>query len=330
MSWSPWQTPGARYLACPPLFDPEEGVTVREPLGSGRGWWAGAPSAFHDDETGTFYLYYRLRKPRELGRGVMCRIAAGSDGLEFRDVWQAGQEDLRSPSIEKSSIFRLPDGTWQLYISYVDPDTGMWRIDLMEADDPEQFEPASARPVFLPQDLGLAGIKDPAVYCIGGLYHMIVSYAPDPEAVTDDLRRTMHATGDVYNTGTVKSHTGLATSEDGRNWVYEGDILTPPDEGWDQYCTRIGSVLSLPPLFVGFYDGSASVEENYEEQAGLAISRDLRCWRRITTARPWVASPWGCIRYVEALPSWDAVYYYYEYTREDGSHELRASRVELD
>ena len=40
-------------------------------------------------------------------------------------------------------------------------------------------------------------------------------------------------------------------------------------------------------------------------------------------------SPYGCIRYVEVLPVEDALYYYYEYTREDGSHELRASRVEV-
>jgi len=324
-----WQNPAAKYIARPPLFDPEEGVTVREPLQAGRGWWAGAPQAYHDAESGTFYLYYRLRKPRDLGRGVMCRVAAGSDGLQFDDIWQANKEDLDSPSVEKSCLFKLPDGTWQLYISYVDPATNMWRIDLMEAEAPEGFDTASARKVFAPEELGLAGIKDPIVYNIGGLYHMIVSYAPNPQAVSEDLKETMHGTGDVYNTGTVKSHTGLATSGDGRNWSYEGDILTPPDEGWDRYCTRIGSVLSLPPVFVGFYDGSASVEENYEEQAGLAISHDLRCWRRITTAGPWVSSPHGCIRYIEALPVGDAIFYYYEYTREDGSHELRASRVEL-
>lgn len=326
----PWQSAGARQLACPPLFDPAEGVTVREPLQPGRGWWAGAPTAYHDDETGTFYLYYRLRKPRELGRGVMCRVAAGSDGLQFQDIWSANREDLNSPSVEKSCIFRLPDGTWQLYISYVDADTNMWRIDCMEANSPDGFDTGSARKVFLPEELGLAGIKDPAVYNIGGLYHMIVSYAPNPAAVSEDLKQTMHGTADVYNTGTVKSHTGLATSEDGREWLYEGDILSPPEQGWDEYCTRIGSVLSVPPLFVGFYDGSASVAENYEEQAGLALSHDLRCWRRITTAGPWVSSPHGCIRYIEALPVGDAVYYYYEYTREDGSHELRANRVELD
>lgn len=329
MARMPGARAGAKYLGCPPRFDPAEGVTVREPLQPGRGWWAGAPTAYYDHATGTFYLYYRLRKPRELGRGVICRVAAGSDGLHFEDVWQASKEQLNSPSVEKSCIFRLPDDTWQLYISYVDPASNMWRIDVMEAAAPDGFDPADARPVFVPEELGLAGIKDPNVYCVGGLYHMLVSYAPNPPAVTDELRRTMHGTADVYNTGTVKSHSGLATSEDGRHWAFAGDILSPPDTGWDAYCTRLGSLLSLPPWFVGFYDGSASVAENYEEQAGLAISLDLRHWRRITTAGPWVASPHGCIRYIEALAVGDVVYYYYEYTRADGSHELRANRVAL-
>lgn len=105
---------GAKYLGCPPRFDPAEGVTVREPLQQSRGWWAVAPTAYHDDTTGTFYLYYRLRKPCAPGRGVMCRVAAGSDGLDFADVWQASKEELNSPSVEKPCIFRLPDGTWQL------------------------------------------------------------------------------------------------------------------------------------------------------------------------------------------------------------------------
>jgi len=329
MEYADWQRPGARFLAAPPLFDPAEGQTVREPLGSGPGWWAGAPSALYDGETKTFYLYYRLRKPRELGRGVNCRVAASQDGFSFEDIWQADKEALDSPSVEKSCITKTPEGAFRLYISFVDGETNQWRIDVMEADSPPDFDASGRTKVFAPEELGIEGIKDPVVYNIGGLHHMIVSYAPSPGAPSSEEEGTMHATGDVYNTGIVKSHTGLATSEDGLSWSWEGDILSPPDEGWDRYCTRIGSVLYQPPVFIGFYDGSASVEENYEEKAGLALSYDFRDWRRITTSGPWVMSPYGCIRYIEVVPVPDAFYYYYEYTREDGSHELRASRVEV-
>jgi len=322
-----WQGPAAKYLAQIPLFGPEDGVTVRAPLDSGPGWWAGAPGALYDEQSGRFYLYYRVRKPRELGRGVGCRIAASDDGIVFDDIWQIGKEDLDSPSVEKSCIFKAPDGSWRLYISYVDPATNMWRIDCMVADAPDEFDPSERRTMLLPEELGLEGVKDPMVYRIGPMYCMIASYAPAATSGASDEDK--HGTADVYNTGIVKSHTGLATSGCGLSWHWQGDILSPPEEGWDRYCTRIGSILYRPPVFIGFYDGSASVEENYEEQAGLAVSYDLRHWERVTRSAPYVTSPHGCIRYVEVVPVGDALYYYYEWTRADGSHELRVTRVEV-
>ncbi|MGD9498158.1 MAG: hypothetical protein AB7Y46_17790, partial [Armatimonadota bacterium] len=319
-----WQSASSRYLAQIPLFGPEDGVTVRAPLDAGPGWWAGAPSALYDEQSGRFYLYYRLRKPRELGRGVECRIAASEDGIAFDDIWQMGKEQLDSPSVEKSCIFRAPDGSWRLYISYVDPQTNMWRIDGMVAEAPDKFDPAQRTPMLVPDELGLEGVKDPAVYRIGPMYYMIVSYAPAAAASEEEK----HGSADVYNTGIVKSHTGLATSGCGLHWRWQGDILSPPETGWDSYCTRIGSVLYRPPVFIGFYDGSASVAENYDEKAGLAVSYDLRHWERATRWAPFVTSPHGCIRYIEVVPDADALYYYYVWTRADGSHEQRVSRVE--
>ncbi len=327
MSVARWQSTAAKYIGQVPLFGRDDGVTVREPLDEGPGWWAGAPSVLFDDESRRFYLYYRLRKPAELGRGVGCRIAQSEDGIEFEDIWEVGKEDLDSPSVERSCLFKAPDGSWRLYISYVDPGTNRWRIDCIEAETPGAFDPAERKRVFLAEELDLEGIKDPIVYRIGPMYYMIVSYAPSsaPEASEEDK----HGTADVYNTGIVKSHTGLATSGCGLEWHWQGDILSPPDEGWDQYCTRIGSILHTSAGFVGFYDGSASVEENYEERAGLCVSQDLRNWERVTREGPWVESPFGCIRYIEAVPMADALYYYYEWTRADGSHELRVTRVEF-
>lgn len=61
----------------------------------------------------------------------------------------------------------------------------------------------------------------------------------------------------------------------------------------------------------------------------MCISTDLRCWERITKAGPFVLSPHAqrTIRYIETVQREDALFYYYEYTRPDGSHELRANRV---
>jgi predicted GH43/DUF377 family glycosyl hydrolase len=241
-------------------------------------------------------------------------------------VWAATKDEIGTSSMEKSCIVKAGADLWRLYLSYVDGD-GRWRIDTLEAARPEDFDVRRRAACLTADDCAAEGVKDPAVYLIGGRWHMLVSFAPTPVAASDEDRARMHATGDIYNVGVTKSHTGLATSDDGLRWTWEGDVLTPPEEGWDSYCTRIGAVTRCGGLCVGHYDGSASVSENYEERAGLAVSRDLRTWTRVTIEGPWVKAGVGgegSVRYVEAIEVAGATYYYYEYTRADGGHELRA------
>ena len=167
-----------RHHGLPPLFDPEEGHTVVEPLDSGSGWWAGAPSAVWDHETAKFYLYYRLRRPRgvELDRGGECVIAESTDGINFNPIWRAEKTAFESDSVERAALFKGLDNVWRLYLSYVDPDHQMWRVDLMEADRPDRSEPASRHTVFDPVDLNIEGIKDPFVFTLGHEYYMLLSY----------------------------------------------------------------------------------------------------------------------------------------------------------
>lgn len=315
-----------RWWGYLPLFDPEVGTTIIAPENPGPGWWAGAPSISYDPGAGTWWLYYRLRKPRELGRGAECRIARSTDGVHFKTAWRATKEELDTPSMERSALMRSTDGTYHLFISYVDPADGRWRIDRMGAATPEALDVTAREKVFTADDVDAEGIKDPWVVMVGRLYHMIVSYAPTPPQPDEEA---MHATADVYNTGLTKSHTGLALSTDCVNWRWVGDILTPPEAGWDSYATRICSVVWTPPVFTGFYDGSASVEENYEERTGLVVSHDLRTFTRVSVDEPALVSTHasGSLRYLDALVQGGHLWCYYEYAREDGSHELRLSRV---
>jgi hypothetical protein len=317
------------WLGMLPLFDPSEGITVREPMDSGAGWWAGAPSATFDSADETFYIYYRLRKPRELGRGTDCRIAASRDGISFEDIWAATRDDFDSPSVERSSLIHCPDGLWRLYISYVDPSDGRWRTDLMEAPSPGEFDVATRTKVFVPDEIDAEGVKDPVVLILGGLYYMLLSYAPRPRraASQDD----MHGTADVFNTGVTKSSTGLATSVDGRRFDWQGDIFAPRDAGWDSYCTRISTGVYVPPMWTFLYDGSSGVEGNYEERCGIAVSSDLKIFHRLSVDEPVLTSPHasGSLRYVDAVRMADRIHYYYEYARPDGSHELRVNIVSL-
>jgi hypothetical protein len=320
--WLSSGAPGSKYFGLPPLFDPREGITIREPLAPEEGYWAGAPTVQYDPVDQRFLLCYRLRQPRPI-RGGECRLAASTDGIEFRDIWGATSADFASPSIEKCAIFRGLDGRCRLYASYVDGETNQWRVDLLEAERPEDLRPEARRPVFVAGDLNAEGVKDPYVIVVGGVYFMLLSYAPRPPKA--DARK-MHATGDVYNTGVTTSESGLATSLDGVHFTWLGNVFGP-GPGWDAYCARIGSVLYQAPAWIAFYDGSGSVQENYEEQAGLAVSTDLQHFASLTPDGPWVTSGAGSgsVRYIDALDLGEVIHYYYECAREDGSHDLRVS-----
>lgn len=314
-----------RVFGAPPLFDPERGTTVIEPLGSGNGWWAGAPSALWTGDR--YYLSYRVRRPQP-ERGGETRIATSGDGERFETIWVGKKEQFDTPSIERCALIRADDARWRLYISYVDGATDKWRIDLMEADSPDAFDPARRVPILTAEQIGAEGVKDPWVCQVGGVWHMLASFATTPPDLAGD-HHALHGTRDIYNTGHTKSCTGLATSADGVRWRWQGALLEPSDEGWDAYAARMNTVVYRAPFWFGFYDGSKSVAENYEERCGLACSLDLRRWERLSITGPAIGPNGGpgSVRYVEAVQGADWVRYYYEWTRPDGSHELRTSRV---
>jgi len=319
-----------KWLGVAPLFDPWKGKTIIKPPSKGRGYWAGAPSAMFDDDTGDFYLYYRLRKPRPI-RGGEIRIDRSPDGVKFKTVWKATREDFRSKSIEKSCLLKCPDGKFRLYVSYVDPKDQRWRVDMLEANSPEKFDPAKRVKILTAADIKEEGVKDPAVYVIGGTFFMFLSYARKPKRISKEKKKRMHATADVYNTGLIKSSSGLAISTDGVAFGWVGDIFSPRDEGWDSYASRIGAIVYIPPVYTAFYDGSAHVKENYEERTGIAVSLDLPNFFRLTSDGPILTSPHGsgCLRYIDVFNLDGELWYYYEYARADGSHELRLNRVKV-
>jgi hypothetical protein len=306
------------------FFDPAHGRVIRQPPGTGPGYWAGAPGAYYDPEHDAFYVVYRLRWPRGVApdRGAELRLARSVDGMIFTDVWAATKGELHCDSIERCALARAPSGRWLLYVSYVDPADRRWRIDVVEAARPDGFDLRRARPALTAADTKTAGVKDPWIFRVAGLYHMIASVALAPTSAPE---KELHATADAYNTGLIRSATGLATSDDGLYWQWEGTVLTPREHGWDRYCSRISCLWYEAPLWLALYDGSADVSENYEERCGLAYSFDLRHFHRATPVVPLLLSPHGraSLRYVDMLVLKDAKLFYYEMARPDGSHDLR-------
>lgn len=305
------------------MIDPTSGTVVREPDGHGAGYWAGAPAAFHDQRDGVFYLCYRLRRPRgvEPDRGALARIARSDDGLRFDDVLTFTKAQFNSPSIEKCALIRDDAGRWHYFASFVDGATGTWRIDRLEAPSLDHLDPADRSPVFTADDLDLQGVKDPWVARVDEGYVMLFSAATAVASTTD----ASHETGDIYSTGHCLSVTGLATSADLRSWDYEGVVFEPAPGQWDAYCARLGGPVRVGPTWWAPYDGAAGVEENYEERCGLAMSADLRQWKRVSATTPSLVSPYasGSLRYVAPILVAGTLYAYYEFARPDGSHDLR-------
>jgi hypothetical protein len=285
-------------------WDPAEGVTVLAPEAPGRGHWVGAPSLL--DDGGRILLAYRLRRPRP-GRGYECRIAASADGVRFTDVWSVRKETLRSTSMERFCLRRHADGRYLLYTSYEHPDDGRWRIDVAEAGAVEALDATHARTVLTPAATGTAAVKDPVVVRAGDEWLMFVS---------------------TFLTDAGPAPTSLAVSSDGVRFDWRGTVFDV-GAGWDSYQARLSSVVRVDNGYVGLYDGAGSADEDTEERLGLAESPDLHAWTSASAEGPWLVSPHatGSLRYPDVLDRDDEWWIYYEYAREDGSHELRLNRI---
>lgn len=307
----------------------ERGTVLREPPGGGGGYWVGAPGAFFDEAEQAWYLTYRIRRPRGIApdRGGEVRIARSADLVRWDDVFTVAKDRYESASIERSCVHRGKDGQWRYFTSYVHPSDGRWCTAVMSAPAVAQFDPARRKVLFRGPEFGLEGVKDPWLVERDGVYHLFLSVALPVPATSADS----HATRDIFNTGECKSATALAISRDLDTWEWQGVILAPPEVGWDKYCRRLNSVALLPDAaggrarHLGFFDGSASHLENYEERCALALTEDLRRWDSISPRAPAFISPWGSgsIRYVDAKLARGTWHLFYEFAREDGAHDLR-------
>ncbi len=306
------------------LFDPAGSVVVASPPGQGAGYWAGAPGATFEE--GRFYLTYRLRRPRP-ERGGELVIATSEGGERFETVWSARRQDFGSASIERCALVHAGDGLWRLYVAHVEGEDGPWVIDVQEADRPDCFDPARRRRALGPREAGVAAVKDPWLRRVGGEWWMFVSCASPVIQGPGDATLA----GDALSTGRTNSVTGLATSADGLAWEWRGIVLDASAGGWDRFTARLSAAVPYGDRWIGLYDGSASLDENYEERCGLALSSDLLHWRRMSVLGPAIgaARPGpGAVRYVEAVngPGWTR--YFFELTWPDGSHELRTTLTE--
>jgi len=282
---------------------PDESTVVIAPPGTGPGYWAGAPSAALGDDG--IYLAYRLRRPIGVGRGYATTVARSADGVLFETVATIYSDEVGAESLERPGLVRDRDGRWRLYLSCATPGTKHWRIEVLEAAHPAEFD-ASRRVVVLPGD-AKTGVKDPVIRLNG----------------TWQLWACCHPLADPV--GTDQMVTNYATSSDGLAWTWHGTALRGRPGHWDARGTRISAVWQDGASVVAFYDGRASAAENYEERTGIATG-DAPTSLAALGASPAAESPHAGrgLRYLDILElPRGGRRLYYEMTRPDGAHELR-------
>jgi hypothetical protein len=292
-----------------PVPSPDNARLVVAAPGEGPGYWAGGPSAVLAED-GTYWLAYRLRRPRDAGRGYANVIARSDDGISFETVTVFERREFECDSLERPALVALPDGSWRIYVSCATPDSDHWKVDAIDADGPANFAVNSARTV-LAGDPASVAVKDPVVKLIAGRWHLWVCCHPldDPDA-TDRMTTT------------------YGTSRDGLSWDLRGTALAGVSGRWDQRGTRIADVLYGGGRWLAYYDGRASKEENAEERTGMAVGDQpdhLEADGEVIGTGP--DGKWS-LRYVSCVELADGGFrLYYETRRLDGAHDLRTEYV---
>lgn len=291
-----------------PLPGYTDAAVVVEPPGEGPGYWAGGPSSTLVD--GIYYLAYRLRRPVGQGRGYVNVVARSADGVRFETVAVLDRDAFGAESLERPALVPLADGRWRLYVSCDIPATGGWQVEVLEADDPADFEPTRRRTLLPRADA--ASVKDPVILRDGDTWHMWICCHPRTgEPVTDT------------------AYTAYATSRDGLDWSWQGAALSGRTGCWDERMARITAVFLDERSPVAYYDGRATAAENFEERTGIAFGTGPDSFVA-TGDTPAVVSPYGSgsLRYVSVLPLPAGGHrLYYEATRADGAHELRTEHL---
>ncbi len=272
-------------------------VAVPAP-GDGLGHWAGAPSAVQDDD-GTFVVAYRTRGGTAPEDPAATVIARSDDGERLTTVATLDKSRFDAMSMERPALVRVEHAHWRLYVCSATKGSKHWWIDVLEADDPDALANTDARTVFSGDET--TAVKDPIVQRAGGGWQAWLCCHPLDDPGEED-----------------RFWSAYATSEDGLEWRWHGDVLTPRPGRWDARGARLTAVLADGRAA---YDGRATKEENWFERTGLARRSDGRFEQND-------GPPVSIARYLDVVPLRAGAYrIYYESPLPGGSHELRTELI---
>ncbi len=341
------------------LIDQAGARVIVEPNAAKTGFWFGGGNAIQDDG-GVIWLSGRYRNFGDSRTG----LAAGERGLEiaifrsddhgqsFQKVRSWSKADLsqygdRVVSFEGTSLHRLHDGSWELFISsekdvsYPEPlenmqktGTGVWSIDVITGPSPDALDGSTLKPVLVNRDVApYLHVKDPVVYdAADGSTHLIFCSHPFSWS---------------------SSNTGLAVRPVGAEdfHVQAWEIISR-GATWDVAATRITSRIKIPTIglfadapatTVFFYDGAECLRSHEENLQAVSRPRGYSCeeiggalvgiedeydsLERLSLLFPLFVSPYGTgsSRYVEVLQMDDGWLAMWEQGQSNGSQPLVAN-----
>jgi hypothetical protein len=284
MTMHPFPAPGAHPHT----------VVVPAP-GPGCQQWAGAPSAVRLDD-GSFVMAYRVRS-----NGDAVVIATSPDGERFESITRLENAHMGSSMTERPALIHLPDGRWRMYTCFATESHNFWKIGLLEADTPEALVTAEHRVIFRGDDT--TWVKDPVVRFDGTTWQAwICCHLPDEQNEWDTMA------------------SAWATSKDGIEWDWHGQVLAGRPGMWDARGARITAV--LPDGRVA-YDGRRNAAENWFEKTGIAAPTGNDGQLSAISDEPVSTA-----RYLDVVPLPDGGYrIFYEQVLPDESHELRTELI---
>ncbi len=345
------------------LINQEKAKIIIPPMDNREGFWFGGGNMI-EDEKGNFYLCGRYRNAGDsrygLGkgeRGLELAIFKSEDrGTNFHKILSFSKKELSYNNFEVISI----EGSWlklkatsnsdsqsrgvELYIStekgnipyprglesFKKPGTGVWTIDIIEADSIETLKTKNIKPLLSSDNSQYLHVKDPFGFT-DSKGDTILGFCTHPfcwSSSNSAYTVINHKTGEIEEVNYTFFPRGFTWDVAMTRMT---DVMKVP---------RFGILKDLPTIYLIFYDGGESVRKyeehpkavkrprgySCEEIGGLAFSteKDFPKVERLSINLPTFTSPYGtgASRYASTLVTDEGIYATWEQSQEDLSQPL--------